>query len=257
MKTYIEWQKWGEIDPMWSAATWNKRDRNGSNPWTEKEFYECGLSDWLDFKSHWEQYGLKTGTCLEIGCGAGRITKHLADYFEQVIATDVSKSMIEFSKQRLDNTNIQFILTKGIVLPLEDQTVDAVFSTHVFQHFDSVSDACLIFEECYRIMSAGGTLLIHLPIYQWPKSNTRIYQTLYKLRCIVSNFRSHYKEVLIKWGKWKPLMRTSRYEIKWIYDTLEKIGFNDIEVRVFKVQANRDIHTFVLARKDPILDNSY
>jgi 2-polyprenyl-3-methyl-5-hydroxy-6-metoxy-1,4-benzoquinol methylase len=60
-------------------------------PWTDKDFYQLGESDWKDFSRHWEMYGLSRESCLEIGCGAGRITMQLASYFKSVHAIDVSE----------------------------------------------------------------------------------------------------------------------------------------------------------------------
>jgi hypothetical protein len=40
-----------------------------------------GESDWQDFLRHWKQYGIDHWACLEIECGAGRITKQLATCF--------------------------------------------------------------------------------------------------------------------------------------------------------------------------------
>lgn len=65
-----EWKKWGEIDPLFGVASWQNKQRDGSNPWTDQEFYQLGDSDWKDFSRHWEMYGVSRESCLEIGCGA-------------------------------------------------------------------------------------------------------------------------------------------------------------------------------------------
>lgn len=46
-------------------------------------------------------------TCLEIGCGAGRITKELAGAFEQVIAIDSCKELLG-AAPKLDNVTYSF-----------------------------------------------------------------------------------------------------------------------------------------------------
>ena len=42
---------------------------------------------------------------LELGCGIGRMTKHLASLFGEVHATDVSGEMINRAKERLTGTS--------------------------------------------------------------------------------------------------------------------------------------------------------
>ena len=89
----IEWKKWGEKDPLWGAASCPGKERDGTDPWTDEEFYELGEADWQDFIAHWRKYGVDNRSCLEIGCGAGRITLHLAKHFQNTYAVDVSEGM--------------------------------------------------------------------------------------------------------------------------------------------------------------------
>jgi len=60
--------------------------------WTPEDFYAVGGSDWGDFERHWRHAWPELGeTCLEIGCGAGRIPRGLAQSLDRVIAIDVSR----------------------------------------------------------------------------------------------------------------------------------------------------------------------
>lgn len=99
----LEWRKWGEIDPLFGVASWVGKGRNDAMPWTDKEFYRLGGDDWQDFLGLWQRYGLRPGACAEIGCGAGRITRHLAETFERVEAFDVSDGMVRYAKERIES----------------------------------------------------------------------------------------------------------------------------------------------------------
>ena len=152
-------------------ASWQNKERGGSSPWTDQEFYELGQSDWDGFAEHWERYGVDRESCLEIGCGAGRITMQLARYFNQVYAVDVSEQMIDYARRNIARSSVAFHLSNGVDIPLADQSVLSVFSTHVFQHFDSLSLADSYFAEIARTLKPGGTLMIHLPIYRRSAAN--------------------------------------------------------------------------------------
>jgi len=89
MKSNIEWEKWGERDPLYAVAAWPGKEKGNKNTWTDDEFYELGASDWEDFLRHWRHYRLRPAHCLEIGCGAGRITKQMSQTFERVTATTI------------------------------------------------------------------------------------------------------------------------------------------------------------------------
>jgi len=248
MKSNIEWEKWGEIDPLFGVSTWSGKSKDGPHPWQDEEFYALGKSDWQDFKKIWDQYGVNTGTCLEIGCGVGRITKHLSADFNIVKALDVSQGMISYAKKHVLDSNVEFHLSDGDHLPTLDNSADAVFSTHVFQHFDDLEGASKYFREIFRILKNNGSLMIHLPIYRWP-SHRRIHLTLSNLMKKIGDVRANYLRFLIRRGNWHPLMRGLSYDLDWLYHTLDQIGFGDIEIRIVRTKSNNDPHPFIFARK--------
>jgi ubiquinone/menaquinone biosynthesis C-methylase UbiE len=243
-----EWKKWGEIDPLFGVASWKNKERNGSNPWTDHEFYLLGESDWKDFSSHWEKYGVKRESCLEIGCGAVRITMQLTLYFTQVHAIDVSEKMIEYAKKNISSSSVVFHLSNGMDIPLSDQSVFSVFSAHVFQHFESLLVADSYFAEIARTMKPDGTLMIHLPIYRWP-SPSRILRTIHAAQKTIEDIKARGKRLLMHYGMAKPLMRGLSYPIEYFYEVLQKHGFDDIELSIFVTKSNNDPHSFIFARK--------
>jgi len=250
MKSNIEWKKWGEHDPLYAVSTWEGKDRGGANPWTDAEFYDLGRSDWDDFQKHWEQYGVDHDCCVEVGCGAGRITRQLSAAFSRVKALDVSKHQLEYAKHRISAPNIDFILTNGALIPLPDGSCTAAFSTHVFQHLDSLREALGLFTELHRVLSAHGTLMVHLPIFELPdlplaplfRSAIAVYKKL-------GNVRAAFDRQLLLRGNWTFVMRRLRFERPQVVNELKRIGFGRIEFRNFPVRSNGDYHPFVLATK--------
>lgn len=244
-----EWRKWGEIDPLFGVTSWPNKERDSSNPWTDQEFYQLGESDWKDFSRRWEMYGVNRESCLEIGCGAGRITMQLALYFDQVHAIDVSEKMIEYAKKHISGSSVAFHLTNGMDIPLADQSVFSVFSTHVFQHFDSLSIADRYFAEISRTMKTEGTLMIHLPIYRWP-SRSRVLSVIYAAQKTIGEIRANGKRLLMQYGMAKPFMRWLSYPMEYFYNALPQYGFDDIEIAIFVTKSNNDPHPFIFARKN-------
>ncbi len=128
---------------------WDRRARenafhyvaSGQDDWTEEEFAASGeqavreliLADAARLcpDGDW-----KAKTLLEIGCGAGRMTRPLADVVGEVHAVDVSPEMLAIARRRLaDKPNAKFHPINGRSLePLAEQRFDIVFSTIVFQH---------------------------------------------------------------------------------------------------------------------------
>jgi len=238
-----EWEQWGESDPFWGVASWAGRERGGENPWTPGEFYELGRSDWADFRRHWQSYGIAPGVCIEIGCGAGRLTKHVAGDFQQVIAVDVAQGMLATAREHVTEPNVDFRLGNGLVVPADSDTADGVFSSHVFQHFENLTLARDNFREIARVLVPGGTAMIHLPVYLPPAHVPMLEQTV-DLGRRVSVVRARYKR-----RRGKPLMRGLQYSWDWLRRELPAVGLEDVELSIFAVGSNADPHPFVLARK--------
>jgi cyclopropane fatty-acyl-phospholipid synthase-like methyltransferase len=97
-------------------------------------------------------------TCLEIGCGIGRLMQALAPRCGKVIGVDLSERMVAWSREYLaDWPNTEVLLNDGRSLTgVADGSVDFVYSHLAFQHitlFDVV-DAYLA--EIRRVLRPGG-----------------------------------------------------------------------------------------------------
>ncbi|MGH9765959.1 MAG: methyltransferase domain-containing protein [Blastocatellia bacterium] len=105
----------------------------------------------------------KTLRFLEMGCGIGRMTKHLAAIFGEVHATDVSGEMIGQARQRLrDLPNTHLHETSGVDFAgLPDNYFDIAFSAFVFQHVPSKDVIRSNIGEAYRVVKPGGVLKLH------------------------------------------------------------------------------------------------
>jgi SAM-dependent methyltransferase len=251
MKSNLEWKKWGEIDPLYAVSTWEGKERGSKGAWTDEEFYELGRKDWQDFERQWRQYGVQFGSIVEIGCGAGRITRQLAGAFAAVTALDVSEHQVDYARSHLPAQNVNFKVTDGSSMPLETGSMDAVFSVHVFQHFESHQDALNVFGEIHRVLKAGGTFMIHLPIFQLPDSKiAKPCQTLIGGWRVLAEQKARVKRALLKRGIGRPLMRRLEYDKRALFPALKAIGFGAVELRSFAVASNGSFHDFVFAAKE-------
>jgi len=238
-----EWRRWGTDDPFYGVATWAGRDRGGANPWTAEDFYALGTSDWADFRSRWVGFGVEFGLVVDIGCGAGRLTKAMAADFRQVIGVDVSEGMLDVARSNITESNVDLRLGDGISVPVETSTVDGAFSAHVFQHFDSIGLARANFSEVARILKPGGTMMIHLPVVVPPEGLPGVLPALaakQKLGDVRAKLRRR---------RGTPFMRGLQYPWQWLIRELPALGLTDIELVVFAARSNGGYHPCVLARR--------
>ena len=156
----------GKRDPLWAVMTDKGRQIDGDNPWTGDDFLAHGAKDLKDTLSQWDHYGRTgEGTCVEIGCGAGRMTTGLSRVFDRVFAIDVSPDQIATAKRFLgtDADQVEFSLVDRAEIRLQNDSCVGMFSSHVFQHLPSLLDIEAYLAETHRVLKQGGTICFHLP----------------------------------------------------------------------------------------------
>jgi ubiquinone/menaquinone biosynthesis C-methylase UbiE len=104
--------------------------------------------------------GRPAGECrvLEIGCGAGRMTRWLSAHFGAVDALDVSVEMLKRAAAALVGvSNVTFVEGTGIDLSgCPDSAFDLVFSYIVFQHIPSAAVVESYVREAARVLKPGA-----------------------------------------------------------------------------------------------------
>jgi len=90
------WDKFGRTDPLWSILSHPKMK---GNQWNLNEFIATGKREVNELVAylHKLEHPFPQGTALDFGCGIGRITQPLCDYFETCHGVDIAPSMIEFA----------------------------------------------------------------------------------------------------------------------------------------------------------------
>lgn len=114
---------------------------------------------------------------LEIGCGVGRVSEFIARDFYKLVAVDISREMLKIGRVRVPANNILWLCNDGVSLsPVEDRSVDLIFSLAVFQHIPDAATVVDYFEEAARVLKPGGWFVFqvmnqpHLSIGPWTVS---------------------------------------------------------------------------------------
>lgn len=237
-----EWKRWGASDPLFAVATIPGRERSGSQPWTPEEFYAHGKKEAAVFLAMWTQYlgAMPSGTLLEIGCGAGRLTHALADQFARVLALDVSEQMQALARERCP-AHVEFLLTDGPRIPAPDACADGVFSYVVFQHFDGFEWIDSYLREAARVLRPRGTVMIHVPAPE-PGAVWRQRLTGYHLRRALTSAAPFLLPRRLRVG-----MNYRMYEPEKVEASLSGAGLIEIRAEVMPESDRRG--TFYFARK--------
>jgi SAM-dependent methyltransferase len=103
-----------------------------------------------------------TWTCLEIGCGVGRILQRLVQGVapSKVIGVDISENMIRYARRSLPdgpNSKIELHVNSGADLRMvESASVDFAYSNDVFIHIADSDVVLAYLSEAYRVLKVGG-----------------------------------------------------------------------------------------------------
>jgi SAM-dependent methyltransferase len=162
------WTHLGEVRPHYSVIT--QREFLPANiPNSIDSFWASGKSeaDTAAFLLRKLGFGELSGrTCVEYGCGIGRVTIPLATKCAEIHAYDISKSHLALARQRADSlrvNNVSFHHCGGS-LPRPFQRCDLFYSRLVFQH-----NPPPIIRELIRLgldsLRTGGVAIFGVPVY--------------------------------------------------------------------------------------------
>lgn len=166
----LTWTKLGETEPHWSvlSAEQFKQENLSANL---ESFRESGAREIERLFELLERNGISvssSSTCIEYGCGVGRVTRALAARFSQVIGCDISSSHIGLAKNYLNETgckNVNFKLI-GDLKDIENlPKVDFFYSVIVLQH-NPPPIIEVIVTQLAKSLKPGGYGFFQVPTYR-------------------------------------------------------------------------------------------
>ncbi|MBD1886408.1 class I SAM-dependent methyltransferase [Microcoleus vaginatus] len=80
------------------------------------------------------------GAALDIGCGSGILAFELAQYYDNVVAVDLSAKMLDIARQKRSAPNIEYIQMDASQLAL-DRKFDLIVSAATFHHLPNLPAA--------------------------------------------------------------------------------------------------------------------
>ena len=177
-----------------------------------------------------------TAHALELGCGGGRVTRHIRPLVGTLVANDVSERILaEARAATVDLAPIDFRVTYGLGDDLRDQQFDAVIGHELLMQFDF--DELLRFcSNVHRSLKPGGLFIASVYTFDDPGEMA---QHMGMIRDHGAGARSPF--------------RVHRMPRRTYQDIFEACGFEVVEVqrsRADEYQAKKTPHTnFVLRRR--------
>lgn len=162
-----QWTRLGESEPHYSVLTHDVFRADNLDAETMRRFRETGRTA-AEVVATFERragHDAHRGVCLELGCGVGRVTRFLAERFDQVIAVDISPGNLRLCAEYMEEEGVTNVTTVQIdsLAALEAlPEIDFFFSIIVLQH-----NSPPIQNEMLRIILSkirpGGGVLFQIP----------------------------------------------------------------------------------------------
>src|SRR6187549_3830807 len=100
----------------------------------------------------------KYNDILEIACGTGRVTAHLARsvQFDTLVATDLNPDMIDMARTKVKSNKIKWMQANAMDLPFADRYFDLVVIQFGIMFFPDKQKGL---KEAYRVLRTGGKII--------------------------------------------------------------------------------------------------
>lgn len=128
------------------------------------------LKLWMDVVSTYVQ-DQEIKTILDLGCGTGRFSEALAGCFDaDVVGVDPSSKMLAQARAKQRDPRVRYEPGRGESIPLPDDSIDLIFISMAFHHFD---DPSAVARECRRVLKNHATLFLRagirdrIPVYPY------------------------------------------------------------------------------------------
>jgi ubiquinone/menaquinone biosynthesis C-methylase UbiE len=169
------WEGLAQADPLWAICTDpGKKDRQ----WTREEFFATGRKEVgvvLGYVAGMSVFINRTLPALDFGCGVGRLTRALAEYFPECCGVDISPTMVRMAQElNRDLPRCRFLLNEDARLKgLPDNYFGFIYTSIVLQHIAEPYSRKYI-EELVRVLKPGGALVFQVPERLCGNAATRV-----------------------------------------------------------------------------------
>ena len=118
---------------------------------------------------------------LEIACGTGRVTAHLAKSVKHdtITATDLNPDMINVAKEIIKDKTIKWMAADAMELPFDDGSFDLIVIQFGVMFFPDKEKGL---KEAYRVLKTGGKLIYNT----WNKVETN--EAIHEGRMIIESY---------------------------------------------------------------------
>lgn len=177
------WEALGDDDPLFGVLS---DPTKYGGKWDPQEFFASGRAhvDKLLRMLSDARASFEPGSCLDFGCGPGRLTVPLSEHFARTVGVDVARPMIETATRLTSGARCEFVVNRDPHLRrFADRTFDVVHSCLVLQHIPPDVSVGYI-AEFFRVCKTGGLVVFQVPAAVRPEAEISAAHALPASACV-------------------------------------------------------------------------
>ncbi len=162
------WDAFGRSDPLWAILITpfpeqHRRDVRAFFASGREQIATVMRQVELLHQSKLPGLQMKRTRCLDFGCGMGRLTQALCDYFDEVHGVDIAPSMIRLARKYNRHKQCCFyhVNDTSDLRRFADDSFDFVYSLIVLQHMQPDYSKAYI-NEFLRVLAPGGLIIFQV-----------------------------------------------------------------------------------------------
>ena len=157
------WEALAKTDPLWAILS---QDSARDNRWEIDGFFATGESEIAEVMEYVASLGSGSDrrSALDFGCGVGRLTRALAERFDEVWGIDIAPSMIELARRydRHPDRSHFAVNTRSDLQMFGNDRFGFLYSSIVLQHVEPRYQMRYL-SEFIRVLTPGGVAVFQLP----------------------------------------------------------------------------------------------
>ena len=225
------WEKFGKADPYYGVLSHERFRQSNMTADARADFFKSGEA-YVEFlfktiRGHLEP-DFSPRHALDFGCGVGRIAIPLAGRVAQVIAADVSPSMLSEAKRNCIEQGVDNLLlvNSNDILDGVPPALDFVHSFIVFQHIPT-HRGMNILKKMLTLLTENGVGALH---FTFARRASRV-RILLQRACESIPLANNVANLLRGRPFSAPLMEMNYYDLNAILQLLYDDDCHDIHVR--------------------------
>jgi SAM-dependent methyltransferase len=172
-----DWEEMAAIDPLWAIMSAPEK-RFGS--WEIDEFFRTGQAEIAGLMRSAGELALpqQRRRAIDFGCGVGRLTRALRNYFPECCGIDISHGMLEKARKLAPECEFRDANNLG---SFPDKYADLIYSSLVLQHQPDKKHVKALIEDMMRVLAPGGLLVFQMPLHLRWRNRLQLRRRAYRL----------------------------------------------------------------------------